>query len=302
VAAVGGACNVVSLDTVAPAAEPRAPRCANWSSSAGSMEYERPISGDFEAVCGLADEAILAAIRATLERRGRAPNDLNAYLLHASHEMGSFVGGLRPRDGLIGANGLRPFPQTSASIPAGKRRDFCRLRNLALRHRHPDHRTRRVLLLRPRRRTPPGTSPQSGCGRRTALRVALFAVGSALLYLPIILWICIQARPHFEPRHYVALAATSVLHLGYSLSLQADIEARTSHSSIRLPAALVPCCPSSAPFYCWRTTDGPVGPRAGAHRRRILLVSGLTASPIARRQRHLLRPFDWGVYCVLHPE
>jgi thioesterase domain-containing protein len=57
-----------------------------------SMEYERPISGDFEAVCGLADEAIWQRFRSTLERRGRARMTLNAYLLHASHEMGSFVG------------------------------------------------------------------------------------------------------------------------------------------------------------------------------------------------------------------
>ena len=65
--------------------------------------------------------------------------------------------------------------------------------------------------------------------------VWLYSVGSALLYLPIILWICIQARPHFEPRHYVALAATSVLHLGYSLSLQAGY--RSSDLSLVYPIA-----------------------------------------------------------------
>jgi drug/metabolite transporter (DMT)-like permease len=65
--------------------------------------------------------------------------------------------------------------------------------------------------------------------------VWLYSVGSALLYLPIILWICIQERPHFEPRHYVALAATSVLHLGYSLSLQAGY--RSSDLSLVYPIA-----------------------------------------------------------------
>jgi thioesterase domain-containing protein len=57
-----------------------------------SMEYERPIMGDFEAVCGFADESLWRRFRTTLERRGRARMTLNAQLLHASHEMGSFVG------------------------------------------------------------------------------------------------------------------------------------------------------------------------------------------------------------------
>jgi len=57
-----------------------------------SMEYERPIPGDFEAVCGFADEAAWQRFRLTLERRGRARMTLSAHLLYASHEMGSFVG------------------------------------------------------------------------------------------------------------------------------------------------------------------------------------------------------------------
>ena len=65
--------------------------------------------------------------------------------------------------------------------------------------------------------------------------VWLYSVGSALLYAPIILWICIQQRPHFEARQYVALAATSVLHLGYSLSLQAGY--RSSDLSLVYPIA-----------------------------------------------------------------
>ena len=65
--------------------------------------------------------------------------------------------------------------------------------------------------------------------------VWLYSVGSALLYTPVILWICIQHRPHFESRHYVALAATSVLHLGYSLSLQAGY--RSSDLSLVYPIA-----------------------------------------------------------------
>lgn len=57
-----------------------------------SMEYERPIPGDFEAVCQFADEPAWRRFRLTLERHGRARMTLSARLLYASHEMGSFVG------------------------------------------------------------------------------------------------------------------------------------------------------------------------------------------------------------------
>jgi len=57
-----------------------------------SMEYERPIPGDFEAVCQFDDAAAWRKFRTTLERRGRARLTLNAQLLHASNDMGSFVG------------------------------------------------------------------------------------------------------------------------------------------------------------------------------------------------------------------
>jgi drug/metabolite transporter (DMT)-like permease len=65
--------------------------------------------------------------------------------------------------------------------------------------------------------------------------VLLYSVGSAALYLPVIIWICIQEPLHFEARQYLALAATSVLHLGYSLSLQAGY--RTSDLSLVYPIA-----------------------------------------------------------------
>jgi drug/metabolite transporter (DMT)-like permease len=55
------------------------------------------------------------------------------------------------------------------------------------------------------------------------------------LYAPVIAWIWIEQRPHFEQRHYLALAATSVLHLGYSLSLQAGY--RASDLSLVYPIA-----------------------------------------------------------------
>jgi thioesterase domain-containing protein len=57
-----------------------------------AMEYERPIAGDFEAECSFADGLAWQKFRTTLNRRGRARMTLNARLLHASNEMGSFVG------------------------------------------------------------------------------------------------------------------------------------------------------------------------------------------------------------------
>ena len=57
-----------------------------------SMEYDRPIPGDFEAVCRFADASEWSRFRSTLERRGRARITLNAYLLYTELEMGSFVG------------------------------------------------------------------------------------------------------------------------------------------------------------------------------------------------------------------
>lgn len=57
-----------------------------------AMEYERPISGDFEAQCGFTDERAWQKFRTMLDRRGRARMTLKAQLLHASNEMGSFVG------------------------------------------------------------------------------------------------------------------------------------------------------------------------------------------------------------------
>jgi drug/metabolite transporter (DMT)-like permease len=65
--------------------------------------------------------------------------------------------------------------------------------------------------------------------------VWLYSVGSVVLYIPIVIWILLEHRPHLETRHYLALAATSVLHLGYSLSLQAGY--RSSDLSLVYPIA-----------------------------------------------------------------
>jgi thioesterase domain-containing protein len=57
-----------------------------------SMEYEKPIPGDFEAECAFRDAAAWQRFSATLERRGRARLTLTAQLLHRTQKMASFVG------------------------------------------------------------------------------------------------------------------------------------------------------------------------------------------------------------------
>jgi drug/metabolite transporter (DMT)-like permease len=56
-----------------------------------------------------------------------------------------------------------------------------------------------------------------------------------LVYGPIVIGVLLVERPQFEMRHWLALAATSVLHLLYSLSLQAGY--RKSDLSVVYPIA-----------------------------------------------------------------
>jgi thioesterase domain-containing protein len=71
-----------------------------------SMEYDRPIRGDFEAVCRFTDQEAWNRFRSMLERRGRARITLEAYLVHATLQMGSFVG-----DYVALGRGLPKFPR-----------------------------------------------------------------------------------------------------------------------------------------------------------------------------------------------
>jgi thioesterase domain-containing protein len=57
-----------------------------------SMEYRKPITGDFEARCTWRNESAWQRFRATLERRARARITLQAQLLLAGTEMGEFQG------------------------------------------------------------------------------------------------------------------------------------------------------------------------------------------------------------------
>jgi len=65
--------------------------------------------------------------------------------------------------------------------------------------------------------------------------VWLFSAGSVLVYGPVVIGVLLVERPQFEMRHWLALCATSVLHLLYSLSLQAGY--RKSDLSVVYPIA-----------------------------------------------------------------
>jgi len=65
--------------------------------------------------------------------------------------------------------------------------------------------------------------------------VWLYSIGSLVLYAPIISYILYTQRPHFGTLECLALTGTSVLHLGYSLALQAGY--RVSDLSLVYPIA-----------------------------------------------------------------
>ncbi|MEO8016594.1 MAG: DMT family transporter [Pseudomonadota bacterium] len=65
--------------------------------------------------------------------------------------------------------------------------------------------------------------------------VWLFSAGSVLIYGPVVIAVLIVEQPVFELRHWLALAATSILHLLYSLSLQTGY--RHSDLSVVYPIA-----------------------------------------------------------------
>ena len=65
--------------------------------------------------------------------------------------------------------------------------------------------------------------------------VWLFSLGSVLIYGPVVAVVMYVERPVFELRHWLSLAATSVLHLAYSISLQSGY--RHSDLSVVYPIA-----------------------------------------------------------------
>ncbi len=56
------------------------------------MEYEKPIPGDFEAVCDFGDDSAWERFRTTLVRHGRARLTLGAHLVYSGHRVASFEG------------------------------------------------------------------------------------------------------------------------------------------------------------------------------------------------------------------
>src|SRR5262245_48478107 len=65
--------------------------------------------------------------------------------------------------------------------------------------------------------------------------VLLYSIGSLVVYAPAVLWILVFDRPEFTAIHWAALLATGVLHMGYSLLLQAGY--RVSDLSLVYPIA-----------------------------------------------------------------
>jgi drug/metabolite transporter (DMT)-like permease len=65
--------------------------------------------------------------------------------------------------------------------------------------------------------------------------VWMYSVGSVVLYVPVVIWIVSREWPRFGPLQWVALGATSILHLAYSLILQAGY--RVSDLSLVYPIA-----------------------------------------------------------------
>jgi drug/metabolite transporter (DMT)-like permease len=110
--------------------------------------------------------------------------------------------------------------------------------------------------------------------------VWLYSAGSLALYAPVVVWIVIFHRPVFTPTHWAALLATGVLHMAYSLLLQAGY--RVSDLSLIYPIAR-----GTGPLLAFVAATVFLHEPANALSvvgvllivTGILLVSGLTGSP-----------------------
>lgn len=110
--------------------------------------------------------------------------------------------------------------------------------------------------------------------------VWLYSVGSVVLYTPVVGWIVLYERPQFQTVHWLALLATAVLHLGYSLVLQAGY--RASDLSLVYPLAR-----GSGPLLSFFAAVALLGERitwlslvgVALVVSGILLVAGLTKEP-----------------------
>jgi drug/metabolite transporter (DMT)-like permease len=110
--------------------------------------------------------------------------------------------------------------------------------------------------------------------------VWLYSAGSTLLYAPVVAWILWTQRPQFTAIHWLALALTGVLHIGYSLLLQAGY--RVSDLSLVYPLAR-----GTGPLLAFLAATFILGEPAGPFSALgvvlvvggILMVSGLASQP-----------------------
>src|SRR5690349_20717572 len=110
--------------------------------------------------------------------------------------------------------------------------------------------------------------------------VWLYSVVSVIVYAPIVLWIIFQERPQFTTVHWLTLTMTGVLHMGYSLLLQAGY--RVSDLSLVYPLAR-----GTGPLLSFIAATFVLGEPAGVFSALgvglvvggILLVSGIATAP-----------------------
>lgn len=110
--------------------------------------------------------------------------------------------------------------------------------------------------------------------------VWLYSLGSVILYAPAVAWVLIFERPQLETAHWLALLMTGILHMGYSLTLQAGY--RVSDLSLVYPLArgTGPLLSFMAATFLlnepasWISVLGVLLIVSG-----ILMVSGLTSEP-----------------------
>lgn len=122
--------------------------------------------------------------------------------------------------------------------------------------------------------------------------VFLYSLLSIVLYLPAVVWILWQTRPQLTLVHWLALLATGVLHLGYSLALQRGY--RSSDLSLVYPVAR-----GCGPLLAFVLAILLLGerPGAGAVAGVLLIVGGivLVSGLLERRHKAPLRGVLWGM-------
>jgi drug/metabolite transporter (DMT)-like permease len=122
--------------------------------------------------------------------------------------------------------------------------------------------------------------------------VFLYSLLSILLYLPVVAWILWTSRPEFGVLHWAALLGSGVLHLGYSLALQAGY--RGSDLSLVYPLAR-----GFGPLLSFFLAVVLLGERPGPHALAgvLLVVGGITlvSGLLERRHKDPQRGLLWGL-------